>query len=78
VVTNGSIFFKVRIQDTAKQYLIKYILRLLVELNFIGRSILIFYNENVILHELLIKLLTTNMIMNINYVKIILLLLILI
>ena len=73
---------KKRLKDISKQYAIKYILRLLVEVGYLSRKILQFYNNNIILHELLIRMIFTDLlkhtILNANVAKIIILLLILI
>ena len=79
---NLALFRKKRIKDITKQYAVKYLLRLLVEIGYISRKILQFYNNNIILHELLFRLIFTDLlkhtILNANVAKIIILLLILI
>ena len=56
-------------------------LKLLVELKHLPRKYLIFYNENQLLHHLLLKILTTNFIRNIvvqpNLLKVLLIVIIL-
>jgi hypothetical protein len=76
-----AIFCKKRIIDSTKQYIIKYIIKLLVDLGYLAKRYLIFYNEHVIIHQLLYNIIMTNFLSNImlnsSMTKILILILIL-
>jgi len=74
------IFFKIKLKDTTKQYILHSIIRCLVELKYIGKKWLIFLNENIITHQLIYNIVMTNLLSILvtegNSFKIVLLLLI--